>query len=259
MTIKLAPWHLVLIGALVGVAVAGGIALAMSGGTDKNQTTFAQAPSGPDVAPTVVATLIPPPTPVPSPTPPPPPPPPPEPQSRTDCNAIRATGYQTDAERTYFLANCVSSGQAAGPAPARTATPAPRPVSSVGPTAEEARYRDQAAAQVYFAAARAVQYYQTPSYGFYSDLLELGSIVLNEANALHAIEPAPPRFLGTHNALIAALLSLHDYCLTVTNVHSLTDYNKWVVGFNARIDVVNGATDDYNRVVGVSLPTGGLR
>lgn len=60
----------------------------------------------------------------------------PTPQSsRTDCNAIRGTGYRDDAERAFFLANCVqlpSAPTTSGAGPVQTSaqpnSTAPTPV-----------------------------------------------------------------------------------------------------------------------------------
>jgi hypothetical protein len=258
-TVRLGPWHFAFLGLLVGAAIATGVALTVSGGaSDTGQDgRLAKAET-----PASTATAVPPtPTIVPAQPPSPQGGAPPEPVPRADCAAIRGTGYQNDAERAFFLANCVTSNPPLDPASsARLATPTVRPTSQpAAPTSEEARYRSQAVAQLAYVSARLAQFTRTPSYGFYNDVLELGSVALNEANALHAIEPAPPRFRAAHNALINALLNLHDWCKIVSAVQTRAQFDAWLDEFDLRVEAVAAATDDFNLVVGISLPAGGLR
>jgi hypothetical protein len=263
--VKLAPWQFVVVGLVVGVVLAGGVALAMSGGSSKPATQVAVQATQPPPATSQPqsSNLQPTSTPVPAtPVPPPPPPPPPtaptEPPVRTNCDLIKATGYQSDAERNYFLANC--TGAAAAPGPAATVRPAATAVPLAGGSAaavnpDEQRYRDQAAAQLGYLNAQLAQFYNgnAASYGATAALLQLCTIAGNVANAMDSLQPVPPRFKGVHDEMRSSHVAFRNDCVTITSVSTLGQFNTWLIKFDNGIDRMNSAIDDFDRVVGIQL------
>lgn len=192
----------------------------------------------------------------------PPPPPPPEPTPRS-CAEIRADPvYRTDAEREFFLRNC-AGGPAA--APAGPGAPAPQPpapaATSVGLTAAESTYISRASAVMGQYVSRLAQYWDTPSYGAYADLLELSSIALNHANALNGLEPVPARFRAPHDRLRNALLSIHDHIVyNLGFVRTLAEFLAWQASLDRRADEVDAALVSYSFQTGIPVPSlGGLR
>src|SRR3990172_3951994 len=207
--------------------------LAVSGGDDNGGPSAvapgATAPATAPVAGAATATATLPATNPPAPPtattapPPPPPPPAPEPTPRS-CAEIRADPvYRTDAEREFFLRNC------GGPAPAPTLPGQPPPApTSVVLTAAESTYISRASAVMGQYVSRLAQYWDTPSYGAYADLLELASIALNHANALNGLEPVPARFRAPHDRLRNSLLGLHDHIVyNLGFVRTLAEFLAW--------------------------------
>ena len=257
--------------AALAIAIAVIAVLAVSGGDDNGGPSAvapgATAPATATVAVAATATATLPATNTPAPptattAPPPPPPPPPEPTPRS-CAEIRADPvYRTDAEREFFLRNC-AGGPA--PAPAAPGAPAPQPPApaptSAGLTAAESTYISRASAVMGQYVARLAQYWDTPSYGAYADLLELSSIALNHANALNGLEPVPARFRAPHDRLRNSLLSLHDHIVyNLGFVRTLGEFLAWQASLERRADEVDAALVSYSLQTGIRIPSlGGLR
>jgi hypothetical protein len=263
MTLKLAGWQLVAVGLIVGILGAGGVALALSGGSDKPAAQAVVQPTSEptrfiDAAPTSVPPTS---TPLP-PTQPPPPPPPTEIPVRTDCAAIRATGYNSDAERNYFLANCTGGNAPAPTARPGGAAPPPPPAPAAAPsgpqalTAEEQHYKDQASAQLAYLNAQVAQFANGNAASFGSGsaaILQFCTLVGNVIPALDNLQPVPPRYKAVHDAMRSTHVKLHADCILfnsgMTSAQIVAWYNKIVVD----IDAADGAIDDYSRVVGIKL------
>ena len=257
--------------AALAIAIAVIAVLAVSGGDDNGgQSAVAPRATSPAtatgaVATTATATAVATATNTPAPPtapPPPPPPPPPEPTPRS-CAEIRADPvYRTDAERDFFLRNCAGGPAAAPAAPGAPAPqpPAPAP-TSVSLTAAESTYISRASAVMGQYVARLAQYWDTPSFGAYADLLELSSIALNHANALNGLEPVPARFRTPHDRLRNALLSLHDHIVyNLGFVRTLAEFLAWQAIFERRADEVDAALVSYSLQTGIPIPSlGGLR
>jgi hypothetical protein len=167
----------------------------------------------------------------------------------------------SEAERQFFLQNCVGQAQPAptarpGAAPAPTQAAAP----GAGPSQDEDTYIRRASAVNLQYVARLQQYWETPSYGAEADLYELASIALNHANALNAIQPVPSRFVGVHNALVSSLLRFRDHILTITSVSSLSQFLTWSATYDRLADDLDTALVNWQTTVGVPVVSlGGLR
>jgi hypothetical protein len=247
-SIALRPMHFILASFLLGLLIAGGAILAFSAGRgDQTEQTSVEAPvlptpTGLDESPTQVpsATSVPTSIPV-APTAIP---------IVRSCAEIRAAGdYLNPEERAFFLANCVTqAGTGPGPGPAQ-------PTSGAGATAEEESYRRRASGFMLASAARFVQYFGQPSFGFEQDLLELGSIAGGWANQMNTLAPVPPRFRQAHDQLRAALYEFGDWCQAISFVDTLDKFYAWEAYYYVLEDALVAAWDDYELVIGISLPS----
>jgi hypothetical protein len=105
-----------------------------------------------------------------------------------------------------------------------------------------------------------VQYLGTPSYGALSDILELGTVILNFANALDAIEPVPESCRSAHNGLVSSALAVYDTLRVVEFVSTEQQFYSWMALFERNWDAFDVAFSRWLDVTGIQLPSlGGLR
>jgi hypothetical protein len=242
--------HLAIAGAfLAGILIAVGAVFALGGDDETSAPPQQVSAENLDVAPTSAPTTAPSATPAPSPTPEPPA----APQIRT-CDEIRATGtYNSDEERAFFLANCVTQPAAGGGA---ASNPPPSAASSAQATADEANYRTKAEASLIVIAVRLEQYFNTPSLGAINDVLELGTVLRTFAQQLDRLPAPPPRFKHVHDQLRNASLAFADHLVTVQTAItlSLPAFEAWLEKWADLGEAFIDAMDDYSLVVGIDLP-----
>ena len=259
MTFTIKPVFIALLGGIViGGLLVGFAFFLMNGGDEEPQldTRAAQVDEAPTPAPT--ATSVPP-THAPSPSVPASTQTP-EPRVRS-CGEIRATGYESDAERSFFLSSCFSSQQATGPTatprPANTPAP-PAAVAPIGPSEQEVAYRREAQSTVTAFTVRLEQfiaYFDTADFvanpaSAANFLLEFSSQVRTFAYEVSINQPVPPRFRQAHDRMIASATALADHLRTSDSIKP-AEALQWSDRFSVLGDRFLEDLANYINVVGL--------
>ncbi len=247
---------------MAGAIIVAVVIVLSGGGGGSSGPAAAETPTTQALAAAASATQAPTQAPAPTSTPVPPSPVPPTavPQlpDRTNCNDIRGTDYRSASEEAFFRANCAGTGAPAPTARPVTGAPPPPAPAQANNVEAEARYRNQAAAQLaYFSAQIRQQVDATGGVDGQAAILQISSLLTNFINALDSLQPVPPRFQGVHNALRATLVDFRTQVQIGLTIKTSAQLLAWVPKMFAAADNADHAISDFNIVVGTKVP--GLR
>jgi hypothetical protein len=165
------------------------------------------------------------------------------------CEEIRADGtYLDDAERSFFLENCLSS---AGSAARSSASPPAR----TAVTSESERAYSVKAVSIANSALNNLRRYPRDQVTTSADVaIEYGGLAGGWANQIDNFGPVPSRFQAAHQRLQTTLWELAAHTRMLAAGQATLDDPAYVDRLNALIDASNSAIAAYFQVLGLSLP-----